>query len=260
MVSKESESMKKIFCALLLLFASLGVSANVGVDELWERGNRLYSDGDYNGAIATYDSIVNEGLESAPLYYNLAGAYFQAGKNGKAILNYHRAARLDPSDEDVAHNLAYAESRVVDKIEEVPVSAIRQFLGSVARLFSADGWGVLSLIMLGLVLASVLLYLLAERRKVRKLGFFVGVLSLVMLFFSVSFGLTARQSMLNKSEAIVLSTASAVKASPNSNGKDLFVLHEGTKVTVRGSFGDWTEIRIADGKEGWIATSAIEVI
>lgn len=260
MVSKESESMKKIFCVLLLSLTSFGVSANVGTDELWERGNRLYSDGDYNGAIATYDSIVNEGLESAPLYYNLAGAYFQAGKNGKAILNYHRAARLDPSNEDVAYNLAYAESRVVDDIEEVPVSAISRFWTSTSRLFSADGWGVLSLVMLGLVLGSVLLYLLAERRKVRKWGFFVGLLSLVMLIFSVSFGLSSRESILNESEAIVLSTASAVKASPSSSGKDLFVLHEGTKVSVLDSYGEWTEIRIADGKEGWIATSAIEVI
>jgi hypothetical protein len=252
--------MKKIISSLLLSLLSLVAIAGTGSEELWDRGNRLYVSGDYNGAIATYDSIVNSGLESAPLYYNLAGAYFKAGKNGKAILNYHRAERLDPSNEDIAHNLAYAEARVVDKIESVPGSAVGRWFDSIARLFSADSWGVVSLVMLGVALASLLFYLLSERRRVRKLGFFAGLVALVCLVLSVTFGLTARSEQLNDTEAIVLSTASSVKASPEKSGKDLFILHEGTKVEVLDSFGDWTEIRIADGKEGWILSSAIEVI
>lgn len=252
--------MKKIISTLLISLVSLVAIAGAGSEELWERGNRLYTAGDYNGAIATYDSIVNSGLESAPLYYNLAGAYFKAGKNGKAILNYHRAARLDPSNEDVEHNLAYAESRVVDKIESVPGSTVGRWFDGAARLFSADGWGVLSLVMLGLVIASLLFYLLSERRRVRKVGFFVGLVAIVCLVLSVAFGLSARGKLLDDTEAIVLSTASSVKASPDRSGKDLFILHEGTKVEVHDSFGDWTEIRIADGKEGWILSSAIEVI
>lgn len=252
--------MKKIISTLLISLVSLVAIAGAGSEELWERGNRLYTAGDYNGAIATYDSIVNSGLESAPLYYNLAGAYFKAGKNGKAILNYHRAARLDPSNEDIEHNLAYAESRVVDKIESVPGSTVGRWFDGAARLFSADGWGVLSLVMLGLVIALLLFYLLSERRRVRKVGFFVGLVAIVCLVLSVALGLSARGKLLDDTEAIVLSTASSVKASPDRSGKDLFILHEGTKVEVLDSFGDWTEIRIADGKEGWILSSAIEVI
>lgn len=252
--------MKKIISTLLISLVSLVAIAGAGSEELWERGNRLYTAGDYNGAIATYDSIVNSGLESAPLYYNLAGAYFKAGKNGKAILNYHRAARLDPSNKDIEHNLAYAESRVVDKIESVPGSTVGRWFDGAARLFSADGWGVLSLVMLGLVIASLLFYLLSERRRVRKVGFFVGLVAIVCLVLSVALGLSARGKLLDDTEAIVLSTASSVKASPDRSGKDLFILHEGTKVEVLDSFGDWTEIRIADGKEGWILSSALEVI
>lgn len=252
--------MKRILSTVLLSLVSFVAVAGVSAEELWERGNRLYAAGDYNSAIASYDSIVNEGLQSAPLYYNLAGAYFKAGKNGKAILYYHRAARLDPANEDIEHNLAYAENCVVDKIESVPTSSVRRWLGGISRSMSADGWGIFSLVMLGIVLACLLFYLLAERRKIRKWGFFVGLVALVMLITSFSFGLSSRRRLLDESEAIVLSTASAVKASPDSNGKDLFVLHEGTKVEVLDSYGDWTEIRIADGKEGWIVSSAIEVI
>jgi SH3-like domain-containing protein len=51
-----------------------------------------------------------------------------------------------------------------------------------------------------------------------------------------------------------------VKASPEQNSKDLFILHEGTKVEVLDEFGEWSEIRIADGNEGWIRSSSIEII
>jgi SH3-like domain-containing protein len=51
-----------------------------------------------------------------------------------------------------------------------------------------------------------------------------------------------------------------VKASPERAGKDLFILHEGTKVEVLDTFGEWSEIRIADGNEGWIRSSSIEII
>lgn len=230
------------------------------MQELWERGNRLYSAGDYNGAVASYDSIVNAGWESAPLYYNLAGAYFKAGKSGKAILNYHRAQRLDPSNDDVAYNLAYAESFIKDKIEEVPTLALGRWIGRVGHILSADGWGILSLILLGIVLISAVFYALALRRSIRKTGFVVAVVSAVLLVGAVSFGISARTKLLSEDEAVVLSSAAVVKASPERTGKDLFILHEGTTIEVLGEFGEWSEIRIADGNEGWIRTASIEKI
>lgn len=233
---------------------------NVESNVLWKRAGRLYTAGDYNGAVATYDSIVNEGLESAELYYNLGCAYFKAGKSGKAILNYHRAQRLAPADEDVAYNLAYAESFVKDKIDAVPEFATTRLFGSAKNLMSVDGWGVLSLVMLGVVLVCTLLYLLSQRRSLRKAGFIVGIIAVVLMVCSVGLGASARKRLLSEDEAIILSTAAVVKASPERTGKDLFILHEGTKVEVLDTFGEWSEIRIADGNEGWIRYSSIEII
>lgn len=253
--------MKKIgliFIAMCVSLSAFGTRSDV--DALWERANHLYSAGDWNGAVATYDSIVNEGWESAPLYYNLAGAHFKAGSRGEAILNYHRAQRLAPSDDDIAYNLAYVESFVKDKIEVVPEFALNRWMGRVKSVMSADAWGVLALVMLGVMLVALGFFLLALRRGIRKVGFVVAVVSLVIVVGSVCFGSAARKALVSDNEAVVLSTAAAVKASPEKTGKDLFILHEGTKVEVLDAFGEWSEIRIADGNEGWIRTSAIEVI
>jgi SH3-like domain-containing protein len=60
--------------------------------------------------------------------------------------------------------------------------------------------------------------------------------------------------------AIIMSTAN-VKSTPAENGTDLFVLHEGTRVDITDdSMNDWKEVRIADGKEGWIETKKLELI
>lgn len=230
------------------------------VDAQWDRANRLYSAGDYNGAIVTYDSIVNQGLQSAPLYYNLAGACFKAGRNGHAILNYHRALRLDPSNEDVAHNLAYVESFVKDNIDEIPTGFLSRTMTSLRRTLSADAWGVCSIVALGVMLVAAGLFVLAQRRRLRKAGFVVAIVSLLVTIGAMIFGSAARSELLSENEAVVLDSATSVKASPEATSKDLFVLHEGTKVEVLDSYGDWNEIRIADGNKGWILTSAIEII
>ena len=52
-----------------------------------------------------------------------------------------------------------------------------------------------------------------------------------------------------------------MKSTPAKNGTDLFILHEGTKVTITdGSMKEWRGIRVGDGKEGWLQASDIEVI
>lgn len=251
---------QRIILLLVLLCATRMMGAGVDVEAVWERGNRLYSAGDYNGAILAYDSIVNEGLQSAALYYNLAGACFKSGHNGLAILNYHRALRLDPTNEDAAHNLAYAESFVRDNIEVIPLGFMERAMGSVRTAMSADSWGVRSLVTFGLLLVALGFYILSQSRRVRKTGFIVAAIMLVGFVVSVSFGASARRQVLSDKEAVVLVSATSVKASPEASSKDLFVLHEGTKVEVMDSYGQWSEIRIADGNEGWILTSALEII
>ena len=61
--------------------------------------------------------------------------------------------------------------------------------------------------------------------------------------------------------AIVMRPVSSVKSSPSAeSSKDLFVLHEGTKVSILDSVGKWYNISLSDGRQGWIPESDIEII
>lgn len=243
----------------LLLMSMVSAMAQTSAVR-WEAGNKAYIDGDYEKAIEEYNAILDGGEYSMKLYYNLANAYFKTGANGKAILYYNKALRIAPSQEDIRHNLALAEAKTKDRIVEIPEFFVNRWVRTVRNSMSCMAWSVLSLAMLGAVLAFGVLFLLASRIGWRKSGFY-GVLCGIILFIATtSFAISSRNDMLNHNEAIVMGTAISVKSSPDRSATDLFVLHEGTKVEVATEVDEWCEIVIADGKKGWTERKNIEEI
>jgi len=89
-------------------------------ESLFAEGNRLYQEGDFAAAAASYDAVIKGGFESAEVYYNLGNAHFRLGETARAVLNYRRAARLDPGNDDIRANLALVSQRLQDRIEPLP--------------------------------------------------------------------------------------------------------------------------------------------
>ena len=229
-------------------------------EELWEQANNLYMNGDFSAAASLYERILSEGLFSAKLYYNLANAYFRIGENTKAILFYNRALLLTPNDDDIRHNLAIAESFTKDSIDEVPEFFLNGWGRAVRDSLGERMWTALSIIFFAAALVLGLLFLLAIRTGVRKCGFYGMIAAILLFIVATSFAASQRRAMLNRNQAIVMSSAAPVKSSPDRSATDLFVLHEGTKVRITGTLDRWSEIVIADGKKGWIESDKIELI
>lgn len=254
--------MKRIILYSVMLLASVVMArgAETASSERWEAGNKAYIDGKYNDAAVAYRSIVEGGEYSVELYYNLANAYFKMDSIGKAILYYNKALRIDPSSEDILHNLSLAEMKTKDRIIAVPEFFLTRWFQSVRNGMSCMAWSVLSLVALALLLASVLLFLLATPLGVRKGGFYGALVSFVLFVTLTGFAVSSRNDMLSHNEAVVMISAIAVKSSPDRSAPDLFVLHEGTKVRVVAEMDEWCEVVIADGKKGWTERKNIEEI
>ena len=95
----------------------------------------------------------------------------------------------------------------------------------------------------------------------RKVGFGVGVCTLILAVLFHIFAYQQQQKLLVRTHAIVMSSSLTVKSTPSTSGTDLFVLHEGTKVEITDdTMKDWKEIRLADGKVGWVPVKTIERI
>ncbi len=229
-------------------------------DSLWARANAAYSNGSYRQAVELYDALLAEGVHSGKLYYNLGNSWFKLGRMGQAILNYNRALLLDPTDEDTRYNLAMANARIVDKIDTVPEFFLKTWLRDLGLVFSSDTWAVLGLVFLGITFAAVILWLLARTLALRKTGFYGGIVSLIICMTATFYAHYQRGRLLYGGEAVVMNLVAPVKSSPGAGSKDIFVLHEGTKVRKLGQLDGWTEIVLSDGNKGWISTSAIESV
>ena len=114
--------------------------------------------------------------------------------------------------------------------------------------------------MLATALAFGLIYMLAQRLSLRKTGFYLMAIAALLFVVTTAFAWSGRNMLIKRSEAIVMDSAVSIKSSPDSSATELFVLHEGTKVTIGEAIDGWAEVRIADGRKGWIEEERIERI
>lgn len=230
------------------------------LERIKENADSAYVQGNYQQAVALYDSLLSNGV-SPELYYNLGNAYYRLDDITHAILNYERALELAPGDNDIRFNLQMARSKTIDKIVPESEMFFVTWYHSLVNMASVDGWAVIALTMLSLAIMLVLLYLFAGAVWVRKIGFFGAFFALILFIISNLFAWQQKQAHIDNKGAIIIESAVPVKSTPAENGTDLFILHEGTKVTIiDNSMREWKEIRVADGKQGWLETKQIENI
>ena len=253
-------AMKKIVVSILFLFCLVRVNAaDPGVE--FSKGNELYQKGKYEDAAKIFEAILLSGNESEEVYYNLGNAYYKQNKLPQAILNYERALRLAPGNDDIRFNIRVTNARIVDKIEPMPEIFYVRWAKGLKALFSSDGWGRTSILLLLMAIAAGIFYLLSDGLgSVRKLGLYFSILALVGCLISLAFGYNEFQQLKEAKAAIVFVPTLNVKSSPSENGTNIFVVHEGTKVELEDRVGNWVKIRLADGNLGWVPEVDVVVI
>ena len=264
---KKRKKVKTAGLGLLLLVISIAIpsaaqaqksAAPVHVTKAM--GDSAYVRQQYQQAIADYEALLKKGV-SADVYYNLGNAYYRTDNITRAVINYERALLLSPGDPDIRVNLQLARSKTIDKIIPESEMFFVTWYRSLVNIMSVDGWATMSLVSLAIAIILALCYLFSGRVWMQKTGFF-GALAMIVIFgLSNLFAWQQKDQLVNRTGAIVISPAAAVKSTPANGGTDLFIIHEGTKVEITdSSMKEWKEVRIADGKEGWIKTSMIEMI
>ena len=252
--------MKRYTLLLMVFLALMGTAFAQDDAEAWfEQANTAYNSGNYDSAIVVYEKILDAGMESVPVYYNMGNAYYKLREFPMAIYCYEKALKIDPSDEEVQANLAIANAAIVDKLEPMPQSFIVRWWHSLRSLLSGDAWAWCSIAAFALLLLMLFLFLRARKVGLRKLGFFMGVIFLIVFALSVVFAVQLKQIADTQDHAIIMTSTVTVKSSPSINSVDLFVLHEGTKISVMDTQGDWAQIRIADGSVGWLEVSEMRI-
>ena len=249
---------------LIMLMAMPAISSaqqKEYVDSLWNSANQAYAEGRWEEALSDYDMISDMGLESAALYCNTGDAYFKNGNVPKAILYYEKALKLDPSYDDARFNLELLNSGIQDRIEPVPEFVLKAWSRNICYIMDSNAWAACFIVFLALTLAMALLFILSPSVAGRRTGFFTGLVMILFAAFSLTFSIWQKKDYMRADDAIVMRPVTSVKSSPSSEAsKDLFILHEGTKVKIIDEVGSWNNIELADGRQGWIPSGDIETI
>lgn len=255
------KTVASVIVALCLIPQMADAADDSQTDALWDEGAAAYVAGDWAGAAKAWESILDSGLESADLYYNIGNAYFKQDMYGRAILSYERALKSDPSHADARFNLTFSQEFVQDDIDAVPEFFLRAWMRKACHSLSSDAWTGLFLALLAIALGMALLFILSSSPMKKKFGFFGGIAALILAVFFLGFARMQWSEYRSDDSAIVLRAVSPVKSAPGADSsKDLFILHEGAKVKILERIGDWSNIKLPDGRQGWIQSADMEVI
>ena len=254
-------SRKKIYFLILIgtLFSSVfsGQETQEPEKSQFAQAAGLYSAGNFKEAYDLWIALYNSGERSAALSYNIGNACFKMNDIPGSILFYERALLLKPADEDINYNLQIARTLVVDKFAEIPELFFVTWFNFISLSMSSNTWAICSILAFILSLLFISLYFYTSRYNLKVLGFWLAVFLMVSSILSLSFSLRNRKLVYHNDSAIIFTPAVNGKSSPDQTGKDLFVLHEGTKVIVEDEVGGWYEIRLSDGNKGWVPSESL---
>lgn len=251
--------MQKFTYTLIALALSIQVFAQTRTNPIQE-ANNSYQKGEYKTAIQSYESVLETRIEAPEIYFNLANAYYKTGQIAPSILNYERALLLSPEDQDIKYNLELAQKHVVDKLEVLPEFFVSSWVSGMWNRLSANTWSYLSIASFFLFLALLSLYLYSKLSRIKKLGFFLSILCLLSSLIFYNFASKMNKQLTLREYAIIFTPSVTLKGAPSESGTQLFLLHEGTKVKIIEELGDWRNIKISDGNQGWLKKDDIQII
>ncbi|MBL6591513.1 MAG: tetratricopeptide repeat protein [Flavobacteriaceae bacterium] len=246
-----------MFKLFLILFF---LNTQSQVEVVFDEGNALYNQGNYAEAIEKYTSIINNGSESAELYYNLGNAYYKINDIANSIFYFEKSLLLDPNNNETINNLLFSQNMTIDRIETVPVNQVSKFISKFTNLFDYNTWFLISILFEFLSLIVFSLYLFNKNSNTKKRYFSIGSIFLFCFIIFLILGVNLKSEYKKNNPAILFDSRISFKSEPNERSEELFLLNEGTKVNVLEKINEWSLIELSNGSKGWILNSTYQLI
>ena len=241
--------MKKLIYIFVALLSTCAFAQNTS---LFEEGNTLYTNENFEQAILKYESVLKNNQHSAELYFNLANAHYKLNHIAPSIYYYEKALQLDPNSKDIQNNLSFAKNMTIDAIGVVPELGLSKYIKNISNKLNFDTWSITSIVFVCLFVVFVLYYYFAYSTTRKRLSFISSFICIGLAIVSLAFAFHKYNLDKKDRPAIIFAQESQVKSEPNLKSTEAFVLHEGTKVQILDTINNWQKIKLSDGKTGWI--------
>ncbi len=241
--------MKKLNLILILglVFLCSNFALSNETENYFKQGNELYTQGNFEEALGKYLKISNTEVESFELFYNIGNCYYRLNQIGNAIRFYEKAKNINPEDENLLYNLKLANGLTIDKIELPEPDAFTKLVNSSLQFFTVAQLAYI-FIWFTWLFAGFLVFYIFKRNKL-----FLYI-ALAFLGFAVLEGifLNYKYSLDTIPYGVVVGYEASAYSSPNKDSQVVFSIHEGTKAQILRETGEFLEVRLIDGKTGWV--------
>lgn len=251
--------MQKKITAILFVFFSLSLIAQDAAI-IFEKANKAYRNAYYEEALSAYHQIDSLGWQSSDLYYNLGNTYYKLNQIAPSIFYFEKALLLDPNNEDIKQNLAFAQRMTIDAFESLPKSIFQKFNESIIYPVNHNIWARISIVFAFMVGIFFLFYYFSQNTNKKRLFFTISLVSIGLFLMSMSFVIKAKHFHNHNKPAIVFSSKVSVKSEPNTSASEAFELHEGTKIHILETIDHWHKIKLVDGKIGWLKNESLQKV
>lgn len=241
---------------IFILVIKIGFSQTS--DLLFQNGNDLYNNGEFEQAIIEYDKILKNDLHSSELYFNMGNCFYKLNKVAESNFYFEKALILSPNNKEILSNLSFAKNMTLDAIEELPKSQIKQYINFFISIFSIKIWAFISIGFMSIFFITSLLYLFSFNPIFKRLYFSLSIFFMTASLLShiIIRQETKKNEVIKK--GIVFAKELSVFSEPNRRNEEIFTLHEGTKVELMDKLKGWDKIRLVNGSEGWVIESQVK--
>ncbi len=252
--------MKKYFSlSVVLLFIPFFMLAN-SAKTLFEIANDHFNKGEYEQSITLYDSLIKNNIVSSSIYYNLGNAYYKTDDIPRAILYYEKAKKIDPTNKDINYNLELANTHIADRIKSVPEFFLKTWWKKVVYFFNEEQWMYINIGVFSILMIFIAVYFVSNKPNTKKFSFTLSIIFILLSFISGIIGYNSYKIKTTHNTSIIFTPTVNVKSAPDENSSTIFILHQGTKVSLLDESRDWQKIKLANGSEGWLLKSDFEKI
>lgn len=246
-----------ILFPILVLLSLAGGETIVAqeANSVFSSANKDFSEGNYDQAALKYESLVEKGLLSSDLFYNLGTTYFRLDEPGKSMLALRRAQFLEPSLPEAKQNIKVLRNQL--GFLEFAESRTDQFLRLLPRNFgvltaATFVWTALIAFTAGFTIAGLT-------------RFRPALVTLAVLFFLLAI-VTWRMEeyrsthLATETFSIVITGGAKALTSPTPGAQPVIDLPPGSEVRIVQSTGPWCYIDIPGSLRGWVRGEEVEPI